>query len=167
MQVFAETKGLTVAEYMIKCLETEGVDYIIGIPGNEVNDLVIALEGITSKGGDSIRQSVALRTALLIGDTLVEKTEIEKQVKDFYNYRSQIVHGGTKPELSDKQHSKFFMSVEEFRHTVRRVICKSITIVNKHSLQLKSIKGIPETITHALDLYFFERSLVKRYKPNS
>ena len=37
-------RATTVAEYIIKCLETEGVDYIIGIPGNEVNDVVIALK---------------------------------------------------------------------------------------------------------------------------
>jgi acetolactate synthase-1/2/3 large subunit len=37
-------KRLTVAEYVVKCFETEGVEYAIGIPGSEVNDVVMALE---------------------------------------------------------------------------------------------------------------------------
>ena len=42
--ISGEVRELIVAEYLVRCLEAEGVEYIMGIPGNEVNNVVIALK---------------------------------------------------------------------------------------------------------------------------
>lgn len=39
-----ENRQLTTAELMVKCLETEGVEYIFGIPGEENLALIDALK---------------------------------------------------------------------------------------------------------------------------
>ena len=83
-------------------------------------DLVIALESITSRGGDSIRQSMALRTALLVGKSLETRKKVEEVVKTFYDQRSQILHGTGEDKIPEKNQEERFRALEDLRDLTRK-----------------------------------------------
>lgn len=120
-----------------------------------LTDLVIALESITSRGGDSIQQSMALRTALIMGDSLEERRRIEKQVKAFYGHRSTVVHGSKGAITKDKEHRERFELLEEFRTIVRKAINASIRILISPSVWKGRTTERPKTMAEAIDRYLF------------
>lgn len=66
-------------------------------PGNQAIDLGICLEALL---GDENTQELSyrlrLRAALLLGKTLTERQHIRRAVRDLYDLRSKVVHGGAR-----------------------------------------------------------------------
>jgi hypothetical protein len=60
-------------------------------------DLVIALESMFSEGGDSISYKVSRRASVMARPIGLPAATIYQFVRDAYNARSQIVHGGSAP----------------------------------------------------------------------
>lgn len=61
-------------------------------------DYWIALESLfASDGRQEIRYRASLRTAAYVGSTAAERVEIYKNMRDSYDARSTIVHGGSLP----------------------------------------------------------------------
>ncbi|MFW6116703.1 MAG: hypothetical protein ACOC6F_03155 [bacterium] len=118
-------------------------------------DLVIALESVTSRGGDSIRQSMALRTALLVGDTLDERMNVEQMVKRFYDLRSKIVHGGQRDTISDKEHEERFIMAEALRSLARKAIDASIRILISSAPEFAVSHSRPKPMAELIDQHLF------------
>ena len=118
-------------------------------------DLVIALESITSRGGEGIGQSMAFRTALLLGHTIDERKNIEKKIKGFYDHRSRIVHGDLGNDKLDEQR---FMNLEDLRSFVRNTIKMTMSLFpNDAFAQAK-------TLGEAIDLFLYKEVQHSRQK---
>ncbi|MFC1993533.1 hypothetical protein ACFLV3_07020 [Chloroflexota bacterium] len=125
-------------------------------------DLVIALESIASKGGDSIQQSMALRTALLIGKSFGERKRIEHLVKKFYGHRSQILHGTERDKISEKKQEERFLMLEDIRDLTRRVINATVVVLKYYAAQTSRMTPLPDTSAEIIDNYLFDNLIVKR-----
>lgn len=125
-------------------------------------DLVIALESITSKGGDSIQQSMALRTALLIGKSFDERRRVEHLVKKFYGHRSQILHGTERDKISDKKQEERFLMLEDLRDLTRRVINATVAVLKQYAAQASGVTQPPDTSAEIIDDYLFDNLIVRR-----
>lgn len=67
-------------------------------PTNQALDTCIALEMLmTGKGneGAGITARIALRAALLLGDTLLERQDLRRSVNKVYGLRNKAAHGGS------------------------------------------------------------------------
>lgn len=118
-------------------------------------DLVIALESITSRGGDSIRQSIALRIALLLENSLIERRKVEKSVKKFYDHRSAILHGSEKDKISEKDHDERFLNLEDLRDLVRRTINASIVVLKTFTAEPNGTLKLPEIMAEIIDNFLY------------
>jgi hypothetical protein len=130
-------------------------------------DLVIALESITSRGGDSIRQSMALRTALLVGKSLETRKKVEELVKKFYDQRSQILHGTEKDKIPEKNQEERFLALEDLRDLTRKTINASIVVLKEYIAQKGTAPQLPKTLAEIIDSYLFDNLNVKRRTPKA
>jgi hypothetical protein len=73
---------------------------------------------------DSIRFKLSIRASRLLGKDFQEREDIAKQVKEFYDIRSSLVHGSKSKTKTDE--SKL-LNIENI---IRRSICKYINILN-------------------------------------
>jgi len=64
---------------------------------SKILDCVVALESLFSKSGEGteIGFRISNRAAILLGENSAKRLELRKEVRDFYNQRSKIVHGVT------------------------------------------------------------------------
>lgn len=63
-------------------------------PGDKAIDGSICLEALLSgKSSEGLTHKLAVRAALLLGSTLLERQAIDQKVRRFYRLRSQVVHG--------------------------------------------------------------------------
>ena len=113
-------------------------------------DLVIALESLTSRGGDGILQSMRLRIPLLLKEKYDERKKLEKQISVYYDHRSSILHGG---RINEKQRESRTDILEDLRELVRStiVICMKILEVAQSSNQLQN------TMAETLDAYLHKK----------
>jgi len=74
----------------------------MGIVEEAVIDLVIACEALLCTETRKIRENLSRRLSTLIAGNETEKAEISKKMRELYELRSGIVHGGgKKPSFSD------------------------------------------------------------------
>jgi hypothetical protein len=125
-------------------------------------DLVIALESITSRGGDSIRQSMALRTALLVGKSLETRKKAEELVKKFYDQRSQILHGAEKDKIPEKNQKERFLALEDLRDLTRKTINASVVVLKEYIAHKGTAPQLPKALAEIIDNYLFDNINVKR-----
>jgi len=125
-------------------------------------DLVISLESITSRGGDSIRQSMALRTALLVGKSPETRKKVEKLVKKFYDQRSQILHGTERNKIPYKNQKERFIALEDLRDLTRKTINASIAVLKEYTAHKGGITKLPKTLAEIIDGYLFDNLNVRR-----
>jgi len=78
---------LRALDYFVRASFTNGLEQLIW----HITTLEILL---TPDGKEQISETVARRSALIVGATPAERTAIKKHVKDLYNLRSKVVHGG-------------------------------------------------------------------------
>lgn len=65
------------------------------LPGDKAIDGSVCLEALLSgKARGELTHRLSIRTALLLGRSLTERTEIAEKIRKFYQLRSDVVHGG-------------------------------------------------------------------------
>jgi len=128
-------------------------------------DLVIALESITSRGGDSIRQSMALRTAILVGKSLEKRKKVEELVKKFYDQRSQILHGTERDKILEKDQKERFLDLEDLRDLTRKTINASIVVLKEYKGEGKQLRK--KQLAEIIDSYLFDNLKVRRSRPRA
>jgi hypothetical protein len=74
-------------------------------PGDKAIDGSVCLEALLSgRSRGELTHKVSVRTALLLGRTLLERQEIAEKVRKFYGLRSDVVHGGaSKKEAANRE----------------------------------------------------------------
>lgn len=83
-------------------------------PENKLLNLIIGLEAVfTPKERDPISNAIAEGVALIIGKNLQQRKSIKKRIKELYQIRSAVSHGGTKKiynaDISEANHFLFFI----------------------------------------------------------
>lgn len=86
-------------------------------PDSQLLDSITALEAVLGTMTESTFR-LAFRVAALLGVNDIERGELLKSVKDFYDTRSRVVHGGL---LRDK-HRHCLGRVDDLRFLVRRLL---------------------------------------------
>ncbi|MYF40199.1 MAG: hypothetical protein F4221_05005 [Rhodothermaceae bacterium] len=101
---------------------------------DKVVDLSIALEALFSGGRKNIRETVSCRGSWYFSDSLLERMEVSKLLKKFYDDRSYIVHGNISKRLAKKRK----------REQNRRVLLAKVDNVVRTSLKAMISQGIPQ-----------------------
>jgi hypothetical protein len=94
-------------------------------PG-QIIDLCTCLESLLLKKGGELTFRVATRAANLIGSDGQKRKEIYTDIKNFYDLRSQVVHGEV---LREKEHRDLPDNVRILREYVRRIILCSLSLM--------------------------------------
>ena len=100
---------------------------------DKVVDLSIALEVLFSEGHENIREIVSRRGSWYYSDSPLERTQVSKLLKKFYDDRSYIVHGNISKSLTGKRK----------REHIRGALFAKIDDVVRASLKIMISKGIP------------------------
>lgn len=115
-----------------------------------IEDLVAALESIISREGDSNQQAMCLRTALLIGDNLYDRVQIQTQVKKLYEARSSLAD---ERDLAEKDFYSGFLIADDAKNLLRAVIRASVNILGTPPTERSS--ALPDTMEMVIDNYLF------------
>jgi hypothetical protein len=140
--------------YIESALErfSRSYDYLIhGNLNNCLEGLALAFESVVSRVGDSNQHTASLRTALLLGNSLYDRVEIQKQVKKLYEVRSMI---GDKRWISEKDFYQSSLIVEDSQNLVRAVLAASVNILGIEPSERASF--LPETMELVIDSYLFD-----------
>lgn len=113
-------------------------------------DLVIALESLTSRGGDGILQSMVLRISLLLCSKYKERKGLEHDLKKFYAHRSNILHGSKADEKKKRERLEI---IEDLRALVRHVIISCIKVLTS----IQSTGAMQETMAENIDIYLYNQ----------
>ena len=109
-------------------------------------DLVIALESLSSRGGDGIIQSMKLRIPLFLGNKYLDRKRLEKAIGTYYDHRSNILHGG---KINQKKREERADLLENLRELVRNIIIGCI--------ELLEVTQKPEkTMAETIDAHLYE-----------
>lgn len=100
---------------------------------DRVVDLGIALEALFSKGSEDIRETISARASWHFSDSSLERTEINKSLRDFYDERSHIVHGNVSTNLERGMK----------RRQRRSILLADIDNVVRTSLKTMIFEGMP------------------------
>jgi hypothetical protein len=107
-------------------------------PEDEIVDLMIAAESLflseTSKRDrGEMRYRLATRAGALVGTSVEDRLRIWKFMRDAYDARSVIVHGGTPDEKDllglDRQPLRLDLFADELDDVMRRALQRAITMV--------------------------------------
>lgn len=82
-------------------------------PSDKIIDLSIALEALLGDGRLDLTYKLKLRGPLLLSKDKTERKMIQKDIQNFYNIRSEVVHGTKDPKLSEEQ-IKLVERVQEY-----------------------------------------------------
>jgi Apea-like HEPN len=91
-------------------------------------DAITALEAVLGNEGE-VAFKLSFRVASLLAETDEQRAVLLKAVKDFYDTRSRIVHGG---RLGNK-HSASLTAVDDLRTLVRRLLRSFVEYAAGHS----------------------------------
>ena len=118
-----------------------------------VVDLVIALESITCRRGERIRQTIAKRTVLLLGTELnqAERDDLKQKVRKFYDHRCKIVHGEHRNETPQADYEERFNTADDLRDLVRDSLNACIRLLNKPGLALYKSPGKRKAMAEIID----------------
>lgn len=116
-------------------------------------DLVIALESITCRRGEKIRQAMVKRAVLLLGSNMnqAEQDDLKQKVRTFYNHRCKIVHGEHRDETPEPDYEERFNTGEDLRNLVRNSLNACIRLLNKPGLALYKSSGNSKTMATIID----------------
>ena len=108
---------------------------------DKVVDLGIALEALFSGGREKIRETVSRRGSWYFSDSLLERMQVSKLLKKFYDDRSYIVHGKISKSLAKKR----------IREQNRRGLLDKTDNVVRTSLKTMISEGIPQDWKNSRD----------------
>jgi hypothetical protein len=109
-----------------------------------------ALESIASRAGESSLQTLCLRTALLLGNSLYERNRIQEAVKRFHQARGWISRMG---RGTGEDAVEAFVITVEFQSLVRAAINASVNILGIPKSE--RVMALPETMEMAIDNHLF------------
>lgn len=98
-------------------------------------DLVTALEALYSDGTDELRYKISLRASILTEDDSSKRRDLFEKLKDMYDARSKIVHGG---EVPLEPVSKYRRYKYELTEIIQKSLLKFIELAQS-GLPYKSI----------------------------
>jgi len=116
-------------------------------------DYMIAFEALFLKGNEDqeLNYRLALRTAVLLGESKESKEEVFKNMKTAYKLRSLVVHGKNfdklKKELEEKHKNvnEFILKIEEY---LRKAIKQFLELIKTYSDQDAIIDYLDSIILH-------------------
>lgn len=117
---------------------------------NCLADLTSVFESVVSREGDSNLRMMYLRTALLIGNSLYDRIEIQKRLKSLYEVRRTIGDRHGTPE----EYYQSFLVVEDTQNLARAVLTAVVSILGVPPSERSSF--IPETMEQVIDNYLFQ-----------
>ena len=123
------------------CLSRFNKSYIRSDPADQLIDLVIAMEAITTPEADSLTYKVSSQIArLLINDrNLKERVEKRKSLKavisKIYKIRSSLVHRGSLDNNDKKLFKSSEEAVQKAREIVRQINITLIRLLLKNKLE--------------------------------
>ena len=117
-------------------------------------DLVIALESLTSRGGDGISQSMKLRIPLLLKGKHTDRSTLERRISRYYSHRSSILHGG---RIDKKEREKRAEIIEGLRGLVRDTIIRCIEIL----IEFQHLNQLQKTMAETIDAYLHRQLRVR------
>lgn len=92
--------------------------------GDIILDLAIAIEGLLAgEESGEISYRFALRAALILGTDSSERREIRKCMKEFYSYRSKMVHSGS---IKEKDQPAALRIANKSTTYIRQILTKLI-----------------------------------------
>jgi hypothetical protein len=94
---------------------------------DKFKNLVVCLEALLLRQSDKITNSLARHVAALIGTSDMDKKKIIKEMNQFYDVRSKLVHGS---DLKTK-HFSALKDLGRLREIVRRTILGSIVLLTE------------------------------------
>jgi len=109
-------------------------------------DLVIALESLTSRGGDGILQSMKLRIPLFLKNKYMNRKQLEKDIGTYYDHRSNILHGG---KISQKKRDERADLLENLRDLVRNTVIGCVEL-------LETTHNREKTMAETIDAHLHE-----------
>jgi len=110
-------------------------------------DLVIALESLTSRGGDGILQSMKLRISLFLRNKYIDRKKLEKDIGTYYDHRSNILHGG---KINQKKREERADLLENLRDLVRNTIVGCVEL-------LETTCNREKTVAETIDAYLYKK----------
>jgi hypothetical protein len=113
-------------------------------------DLVIALESLTSRGGEGILQSMKLRIPLLLKTVYKDRKKLEKEIGVYYDHRSMILHGG---KIDESKREKRTEILEDLRNLVRNTIVACTGVLENAKL----LNQLQKTMAETIDAYIYQR----------
>lgn len=105
---------------------------------------VAAIERLIISGKTDLTHKFSEKGAILLANNLKERLDLSKELKEHYNERSKIAHGG-------KTKYDFFMTTDSRRH-VHNIIMKILHLIDTRGLQRVSPKKKKKT-GRSLDEY--------------
>ena len=138
-------------EFALKLFSRSYDFWINGQLINCIVDLADAFESIASRKGDGNLRTLCLRTALLLGDNLYDRVQIQEEVKKFYDVKSRAANMRA---TSDNDFYQHFLIVEDSQSLVRAIIRASVDILGIP--QQERLSGLPDTMEMVIDEYLFE-----------
>ncbi len=117
---------------------------------NCLADLTSVFESVISREGDSNLRTMYLRTALLIGNSLYDRIEIQKRLKGLYQVKSMIGDRHGTPE----EYYQSFLVVEDSQNLARAVLAAVVGILGVPPSERSSF--VPETMEQVIDNYLFQ-----------
>jgi hypothetical protein len=73
-------------------------------PGVQLIQIWAAIEALLKPKDKSVRRSLRYRCAMILGNTLEERKELNERVGDLYDFRSKVVHGGKNFSMTEYLH---------------------------------------------------------------
>ena len=103
-------------------------------------DLVVSLESILLQEQDELTFRLALRVANLLGRDEERRKQIYREIKGFYDVRSQVIHGDV---LKDKQ-ELLLNEVGKLREYVRQLLLAMISLALKKKFDSDFYRSLDE-----------------------
>ena len=73
-------------------------------PGVQLIQIWAAIEALLKPKDRSVRRSLRYRCAMILGNTLEERKELNERVGNLYDFRSKVVHGSKNFSMTEYLH---------------------------------------------------------------
>lgn len=123
-------------------------------------DFAVSLESLLSLDNEQIGYKLRLHLALLVGDTYSERLQIRDDVRNFYNFRSTVVHG-SKLSLTEEK----MAVVERVGMYISRALMRTCGMNVKKEvipeLEYMMLLGAPRYLRERIQLKVSELDIVE------
>jgi hypothetical protein len=123
---------------------------------DQLIDYWVGLESIFGAGSTSeAKYRVCLRAAAFVGSSDDERVYIYKDLRDSYDWRSRVAHGGNKGSAKDfvKHHGELAIAVTNARSCLRRALLRLLEaekLLDSLGIEAQLLRGQPSAFPAAL-----------------